>query len=208
MTVATLSARAIAASALLWGGAVVVGFALLGRYEGTPGLSARVSDHWPAGAPFALDPSRHTLLLFAHPKCPCTRATLEELDRIVARSSDRLRVFVWFCCDPSKGQDAAWAKTDTWERVARIPGVTVGLDVGGATARLFGAATSGDVFLFAPDGRCEFEGGITSARGHAGDNAGEDAIVARAAGETSDVEHTPVFGCGLIDCSTRGDRDP
>ena len=49
-------------------------------------------------------------------------------------------------------------------------------DVEGVEARRFGAQTSGTTSLYSPDGRLLFSGGITSSRGHEGDNAGEDAL--------------------------------
>jgi hypothetical protein len=51
--------------------------------------------------------------------------------------------------------------------------------------------------LYDTAGRLLFSGGITAARGHSGDNAGREAIVALLAGAPTDRTQTPVFGCKL-----------
>src|ERR1043165_5323235 len=95
----------IAAFAVPWMAAVAWGFYALARYDATPGASAEAPAHWPSDAPLALDPTRLTLLLFAHPRCPCTRATLGELDRVIAASGERLSAHVLFYSDPKLGAD-------------------------------------------------------------------------------------------------------
>ena len=73
---------------------------------------------------------------------------------------------------------ADWEKTDLWETASDLPGVEVVQDKDGKNAELFNAAASGQTFLYDADGQLLFKGGITSARGHSGDNAGRSAIVA------------------------------
>jgi len=46
-----------------------------------------------------------------------------------------------------------------------------------------------------------FKGGITSGRGHAGDNAGADAIALLLAAQDPGVRQTPVYGCSLVNAS-------
>ncbi len=50
-------------------------------------------------------------------------------------------------------------------------------------------------------GQLAFEGGITSFRGHSGDNDGRDAIVALLRGQRPQRRATPVFGCALFEGS-------
>lgn len=90
-----------------------------------------------------------------------------------------------------------WEETTLRRRAAAIPGVTVVADVDGAEARRFGAETSGHTLLFAPDGTLLFSGGITRARGHAGDNAGESAVVSLVKNHIADRDRTSVFGCSI-----------
>ena len=49
-------------------------------------------------------------------------------------------------------------------------------DDDGAEARRFGAETSGQTLLYDARGALAFSGGITGARGHAGDNAGRASL--------------------------------
>jgi hypothetical protein len=68
-------------------------------------------------------------------------------------------------------------------------------DIGGSVAAQFHANTSGEVFVYDCRGKLRFHGGITSARGHEGDNLGESAVINIALGGESNVERSPVFGC-------------
>lgn len=180
---------------LLWLGAVGWGFFLAATYQSAPGQQARGDGAWPVGVSIPLDPALATLVLAAHPHCPCTHATLRELDRLVLRCGGRMRVHVLFYTDPELGTE--WAQSELWTYAQSIPGVELVADPLGETAARFGARTSGQVFLFGADGRLLFEGGITAARGHEGDNAGAEAVgdlVLRGRARTT---HTPVFGCAL-----------
>jgi hypothetical protein len=133
--------------------------------------------------------------LFAHPQCPCTRATVGELDRIAARCRDRVHVIAFFLSEPDLGE--SWTHTTLWSQAAAIPGVDVRADVHGAIARRFGVCTSGHVLLYAADGQLVFEGGITDSRGHAGDNPGEDFVVTAILAGTTKSSSTPIYGCSL-----------
>jgi hypothetical protein len=121
---------------------------------------------------------------------------MEELDRLMARCAGGCSACVLFFTPA--GAAPGWADTDLWAHAARIPGVSVLADPGGAEALRFGASTSGQVLLYGADGALLFEGGITASRGHAGDNAGAASILAllrdeHAAGQA----RTPVFGCPI-----------
>jgi len=91
-----------------------------------------------------------------------------------------------------------WVKTDLWRHALRIPGVSVLVDEDGIEARHFRAVTSGQVLLYGADGRLLFSGGITSTRGHVGDNPGESAIEALVNTGSADDDHSLVFGCPLF----------
>jgi hypothetical protein len=51
--------------------------------------------------------------------------------------------------------------------------------------------------VFDRSGTLTFSGGITGSRGHAGENAGESAVLAALTHEPLERERTPVFGCSL-----------
>lgn len=150
-----------------------------------------------AHAPGKSASSLYRLLVFVHPQCPCTRSTIEELDRIAARAGSHARICAYFLSDPD--QPDTWTKSATWRAATWIPGVEVLTDPRGETARAFGARTSGETLLYSPAGDLVYHGGITGARGHAGDNIGADAIVAALLGDPSPVKTTPVYGCALFD---------
>jgi len=65
---------------------------------------------------------------------------------------------------------------------------------------LFRIETSGDLVLYDADGRLLFHGGITSARGHSGDNLGRSAIQALLWKEPAQTASTSSFGCPLFSC--------
>jgi hypothetical protein len=92
-----------------------------------------------------------------------------------------------------RGFSDAWEKTDLWQSAARIPGVAVFSDFDAVEATHFGALASGQTFLFAPDGKLLFSGGIVPFRGHAGDNPGRDAIVSLVSTGSAKAQQTSTF---------------
>ncbi len=188
-----------AAICLLWLVLVGVGFAWVLTYENTPGGAGKASVVWPQGTALQLETNRATLILFAHPQCPCTRATIEELNRLLAQQKEgKVSAQVWFF--QPEDQPGDWSQSDLWRSVEAIPGVRVQADVGGKEAQRFGAETSGSALLYSPQGQLLFKGGITSGRGHVGDNAGEIAIATLLGGKPAQSQQTPVYGCSLLGC--------
>ncbi len=179
-----------------WLAAVTAGFSWLAIYANTPGAAAHAEAAWPAASAIALDTNGPTLVMLAHPRCTCTRASLAELEELLARAPNRPRTYVVFIKPGSAG--AQWEKTDLWQTATKIPGVSVVRDDEGIEARRFGAETSGQVLLYAADGRLLFSGGATGARGHAGDNLGRAAILAHLSGLPQPRPTTDVFWCSLF----------
>jgi hypothetical protein len=139
---------------------------------------------------------RKTLVVFAHPQCPCTRASIGELAEVLARSGRQPRTYVVFL-KPSEVAEG-WEKTGLWQRAASLPGVTVLRDDGGREARAFGVETSGQTLLYDGRGALIFNGGITGSRGHAGDNAGRAALISLIGRGPTDRTGANVFGCPLF----------
>jgi hypothetical protein len=175
----------------VWSAAVATGMGLLAVYANNPGK-------W-SPAPAAIGHSddamsaRHRLYMFLHPRCPCSVASVNELARIMSRCAAQLDATVYFVRPESQGAD--WESGTLRNLASSIPGVNVKSDVGGSVAGQFHANTSGEVFVYDCRGKLRFHGGITSARGHAGDNLGESAVISIALGGKSNVERSPVFGC-------------
>jgi hypothetical protein len=90
-----------------------------------------------------------------------------------------------------------WRGSAIEQDLAVLPDVVTYQDRGGGEARRFGVATSGHVLLYDAQGRLTYSGGITSARGHRGDNYGRDAVLAQILGKERDRPGNPVFGCPL-----------
>lgn len=180
--------------AITWIASVAFGMRVLFHYENAPGSVGTISETWPA-AQIERATDRPTLVMLAHPHCPCTAASIGELAQIMARLEGRVGAYVVFV--RPKGAASDWENTDLRRRAEAIPGVKVICDRDGAEARRFGAETSGHTQLFGADGRLLFSGGITASRGHAGYNAGESAIVALVNNQAPVRTQTVVFGCLL-----------
>jgi hypothetical protein len=135
-------------------------------------------------------------LFFAHPKCPCTRASIGELEQIMTDCRDQVDAYALFV-KPAEIEIADWEKTDLWRSAQRIPGVTLISDADGTEAERFQAATSGYVVLYDHQGQLQFRGGITGSRGHRGENVGRSSIVALLTEGSAVVDQTKVYGCEL-----------
>lgn len=190
----------------LWLSLVVTGFVILVGYSYVAGATASPSVS-AASATASSGDGRHTLVVLAHPKCPCTRATMSELDRLMAivHRDVNVRVLLYLPEDAPE----SWARGAIRDAALRLPNASVELDRSGDMARAFGATTSGHVALISPSGEVCFSGGLTAARGHEGASLGRRAIVTwiqRGQGEAK----APVFGCALYapdetDVSTEGE---
>ncbi len=180
---------------VLWCTGLACGAQALWRYSTTPGSDQSAPLHWPAEAPFSPRPGRATLVMFAHPKCPCTRASLAEFSRLMARGDvDGLVFFA-----RPEGAETGWEHTGLWKTAEEIPGTRVLADIDESAARIFGAETSGHVLFYDASGTLRYSGGITASRGHEGPNAGSDAIsTAMGSDHPSHPSQCLTFGCPLL----------
>jgi len=191
----------------LWLVAVGLGMAALLNYSNTPSRDRLAPERWPAQSTIPRVAGQATLVMFTHPRCACTRASVGELAELMAHCQKLVGAHVVFFRPSGSVED--WAHSDLWRAVELIPGVTVQSDEDGREARLFHADTSGHTVLYDAQGQLVFNGGITISRGHSGDNAGRDAIMAFLHAKTMDRAQTPVFGCLILDPSSKpanGDR--
>jgi hypothetical protein len=179
-----------------WVGSIAFGMRVLARYESTPGKVGSVPVKFPQDAALTLAADRPTLIMLAHPRCPCTRASLAELAQVMAELQGKVQAYVVFSRPGESGAD--WNETGLWNSAAAIPGVVPVGDDDGVETRRFGAETSGHTVVFGSNGRLLFSGGITQARGHEGANAGESAIVSLVKNGSGQRRSTPVFGCPLV----------
>jgi hypothetical protein len=185
-----------------WAAALLAGFGLLQKHQTTPGAaaavieSAEVAEELRAG----FETGKGVLVMFLHPLCPCSRASVEELGRLIALCpASNARVLM----ARPEGLAEEQVHGELWRAVEQIKGVKVEMDAHGVAERL-GVWTSGQVMVWDAAGRLRFSGGITGSRGHEGDNAGLTAAIRAVRGESDGAEtldqpaRTAVFGCELM----------
>lgn len=190
-----------------WAIVVVIGLASLFNYQTSSGAVGIHSERWPVDSEIVPAEDRLHLVMAIHPYCPCSRASLEALDRIMAHSQGRANASVLFM--KPNGVRSGWEQTELWHNATAIPGVDLICDEGGQESRRFGVETSGHVLLYDKNGKQLYSGGITAGRGHHGDNAGLDRCMRFISGEKTDPQDAPVFGCSLFNpavCDVEGEN--
>jgi hypothetical protein len=200
VTVIKMENVLIVAALCLWVVGVTYGLRTLFVYAGTAGASGNPPLKWPTNA--VIDPPHDlpVLVMIAHPQCPCTRASLSELAKIMSGRQSKLRAYVLFL--RPRDFPEAWTKSDLWNTAGGIPGVTVLRDFEGGEALKFNVSTSGHTLLYDGNGKLAFSGGITGARGHAGDNRSADLIVYSIEHSGAAGQIAPVFGCPVNNSMT------
>lgn len=179
-----------------WTAGVALGFVVLMDYQNAPGRPAEPPARWPSSSALSANTGgRGTLILFAHPRCPCTRATLGELERLLRHVHNQIVVYAVFV--QPEARDREWARDHLWYRASAMPQVQVVRDLGGKEARRFGAFTSGQVLYYDARQRLQFAGGITGSRGHEGNNKGRQALTELIQSGSAERSSTFVFGCAL-----------
>lgn len=179
----------------VWVAAVLLYYAHFLTYEAKPAAVNPPPAVWPTGSQLELSTGKMNLVMFIHPKCPCTNASLTELAILMTRCSSQVNAYAVFL--RPDGVEEGWEKTPHWQRASEIHGVKVISDVGGREVQRFNATASGETLLFSSDGKLLFVGGITGARGHEGDNQGLDSVVAMIRDGDMRCQRTGVFGCAL-----------
>jgi hypothetical protein len=165
-------------------------------FEFTPARRSGVSETWPQAADYQRG-ARGTLVVFLHPQCPCSRATLSQLDRLrLAASEHDVTFHAIFSGDPEMEQEPS-----SLVKSARgLTGVATHLDSQSASARSFGALTSGEAYLYDAAGNLVYHGGLTPSRGHEGSCPSLDFLngwLRDKPTSTAPALSGPVFGCEL-----------
>ncbi len=180
---------------VLWIAAAAAGYMVLLRYANAPGTQAKAPPVWPQTSQISRAAGQPVLLMFAHPFCPCSRASLSELSRMMTQAPNKAQTVILFI----NPKQTVLSETPLWKQAAGLPNVTVLEDKDYFESKLFGAETSGQTLLYSAEGRLLFSGGITSARGHEGDNLGKQTILEMLNRRKSKPGQTAVFGCALFD---------
>jgi hypothetical protein len=185
----------------IWLAAFAGGTAAFLNFEFTAGDETSAPPVWPKDSSLALHPEGATLVLFAHPHCVCTRASLDELEVVLSHPSHPMRAAVVFVQLPSFTDEEM--RDESWERAGRIPGLERRIDKGGIEARRFGALVSGYTVLYDAAGKLLFDGGITGSRGQVGENQGRNSVIEFLRYGKAEKSRTRAFGCYLFDRAER-----
>ena len=132
--------------AAVWLIAATAGLLLVADYDSKPGPSARPPQHWPSGVSLTPHRSKATVLMFLHPRCPCSRASLFELARLAHDERDTLEMQVVFAQPEEVAVD--WSQSDLWESAVANRDFRVIIDQGGTLAREFRVQTSGQALVY------------------------------------------------------------
>lgn len=158
------------------------------RYAASPTAAGAPARSWPEQSRIVRTPGTPAILMFAHPECPCSRASLAELERVLSRAPDGARATVVFMGTSDSG---------LVERARAIEGLTIHHDHDGSETARFGAASSGHVLGYDAEGRLQFTGGLTPSRGHEGATEARALLLALLRNEAGEGAALPVYGCGL-----------
>lgn len=202
------------AALIAWGVSLLVAMGGLIAYKGREGPASAPPERLPDFlAPTAIDAPSPTLLLFIHPKCPCTTATIRQLERVMALvlshqpapprdptllANHPAPPHIVIVAAAWEGPVDAWVGASTAQSAKQFPGARLLVDHNAELAGRLGITTSGHVLLYDASRRLSFSGGITPARGHEGPNAGATALAAILTGAPAPIATTPTYGCPLI----------
>ena len=180
---------------LIWGVFLSADFQLApAPAEFTPDLGA--ASVFPESVDLEHSHDRPILIMFLHPFCPCSHASLSEFVNVLAESKHPYQAHILFYVSSKFTQRVE--DTRLWRQATGASQVTVHLDTDGEIARKFGALTSGSVVVYDTAGRLAFAGGVTRSRGDIGKNLGTDAVSIRLKGGNHVCALRPVYGCPLM----------
>lgn len=192
----THSGRGLGSVVIAWSVLVLIGYGCMVFYSTAPAKSAISVGPFPTGSALAKG-SGLTLVTFLHPRCPCSKASVSELQELLAQSKFPSNLTVYAVVSQPHGSSAGFTQGAILDSLSGMKNVQLIIDKDDLESQRFGALTSGQTLLFDSQGNCLFSGGITAARGEVGANAGVDALLQCIASGQASPNKTPVFGCSL-----------
>jgi hypothetical protein len=193
-----ISRQALVVTGLaIWLAGICATFAILWRYKLTPGQAPDAPEHWPLVSAIHPAAGLANVVFVAHPRCPCTTASMAELVRLADEVHGRAEIHVVIV--KPDGTEPDFEQGAILDRARSIAGADVIVDVGGKEAERFGAVVSGSTIVYGADGTLLFRGGLTTARGHEGRGPAHDRILALLDRRATDLATAPTFGCALVD---------
>lgn len=180
----------------LWCAALVSGFAIVHAQMAAAGESHPAPTTWPDDTSLALDANAPTILVFAHPRCPCTRATIRQLATIPPEARPCVTLVL-------SGPALRTYENQPLATLAdEVLSAHIALDPSGADARRFGAHTSGHIVAYSPSGQLLFSGGVTPGRGHEGPTDALTTLTLALRDHTPSPRTASVFGCPIFNADT------
>lgn len=185
----------IIAAYTIWVALISIGHLVLFEYEMTASPLADTKRIFPMKSKIRIAHGRQNIIVFLHPCCPCSDATVEEFRQLMREGEkDSVGTVVFYMPPKEEGE---WSLRPIITSVKRIRNVSVVYDTDGSQAALFGATTSGHVLVYDGRGLLQFSGGITGSRGHAGENHNFDVAKNSILAKNPKFATAPVFGCSL-----------
>lgn len=182
---------------LIWIAIVATGVARFHQYERAPGSQRPVPGLWPDASEIHLNENAFTVVMFAHPRCPCTISSLDEFKALRSCLPGRFEIRFWM----PENADKNWTDAPLCQRAQGIPNISVNPDINGIEARRFSALTSGHVVVFRPDRSCAYSGGLTTGRGQSNAGLSGFRVCAILKEQGLGRSNPPVFGCPLFDAN-------
>ena len=188
---------------VVWMLLILGGFGLVTQYEFTATQAAaaeaiHVSPMWTdLSSASAAEDDRSagwTLTVALHPKCPCSAATMTQIEEISRQFPSLTLRFLVF--RPTDGQ--TWEDTPLLRRAKALRSELID-DPDGRLAASEGLPASGATQLLDPDGQVCFRGGLTSSRGHEGRSLGTQSVEQLLSGRLATASTTPAYGCPVRD---------
>ena len=187
----------------LWFAGVVAAFLVIWNYKTTPGDDVTAPGSWPAASVIARVPGVANVVMFAHPQCPCTRASIAELARLATELGPRAQIHVVIV--RPDGTDEEFVRGVIAERASAIRGARIVVDVDGVESERFGAIVSGSTVVYSSKGELMFRGGLTTARGHEGSGPAQARIRELVVADMGQAD-APTFGCAIEETTRSASR--
>lgn len=199
----------------IWLALSILGLVILASYQSDAGAQGAAPLCWPAGSSLTREKS-NTLLIFLHPKCPCSMASAHEMTGLLNQKiKQNTSVYAIFVAPKGVPQD--FVDGPLYKYCSQIEGLKIVQDRDAVEANKFAARTSGQIYIYDQSGKLQFNGGITPGRGHEGDSLGFDRcreILAKCSADKQENQKQqkkqeeqkkqevqnkicPVFGCPL-----------
>lgn len=163
------------------------------NYSSKPGRAVAALGTWPQSSKLELKKQNH-LIMFLHPGCACSKASVAELSRLMAEAKELTAQVVVM---KSPKLQILFNENPLINQAKIIPRTQIIYDHDGKEAALFGAETSGLTHLYDADSNLLFSGGLTMARGHEGESVGKKAILSLLNGKKAESSSL-VFGCDIF----------